>query len=937
MDEVNKSEVKKIAFHKMSIDEVAKIVDADLVKGLTSLEVSKRLEKNGPNQLAEGRKQSIISKFFNQLKDFMVLVLIGAALLSFGLAIYELVEHNNSGEFIEPALILAIVIINAILGVAQEAKAEKAIESIKKMSSPHAKVIRDGQDLLIDVANVVVGDIVVLEAGDYVPADVRIIESINLKIEEAALTGEAVPVDKITAFLKKEEIPLGDRINLAFMSTVVTYGRGKAIVTSTGMDTEIGHIATMLQETHEENTPLQKNIAQLGKILSFIALGIVVIIFAINMLTAALNGGITFGTVMDSVINSVALAVAAIPEGLPAIITIVLALGMQNLVKKKAIVRTLPAVETLGSTAVICSDKTGTLTQNIMTVEQLYVDGKMNIVNSIKNLTDNIAKLNLYGVLCNDTKVTKNSNGTFTKIGDPTEIAFVDLSFNLKQDPTKLFSDNKRIFELPFDSDRKLMTTVHDFKAGRYAIIKGAPDVMFRRAKGFDQDGKIIETKDFTSFETANSKMADDAMRILAVAYKKIDEKLPFTKLTNEYLENDIILLGLVGMIDPARPEVFDAVKLCKKAGITTVMITGDHKNTAVAIAKQLGIINEDEYSITGLELDKMSDEEFVEKLPKIKVYARVSPENKVRIVTAWRNTGLVVAMTGDGVNDAPSIKKADIGIAMGITGTEVAKGAADMILTDDNFATIVGAVSEGRTIFSNIKKAIHFLLSCNIGEIITILVGTILTPLIFINSNITAVVILTATQLLWVNLVTDSLMGIALGMEPKEKNVMDFPARNTKKSVFAGGMGKNIAWQGLMMGILAISAYLIGYYMTLNNYPGDYVEAHGEAQVMTFMVLALSQLFHAFNVRSETYSIFQMKPNKMLIGAFFISFALQMSVVFIPGIQNAFINEGHGLNGLAFPNGIEWVIIFALAVMPVVVVEIVKIFKRMNLKKLNK
>ncbi|MDL2292110.1 calcium-translocating P-type ATPase, PMCA-type [Acholeplasma sp. OttesenSCG-928-E16] len=930
--ETEEKVILKKAFYAKSNEEIKEELDSNLEIGLNDDEVKARQEKDGFNELEEGKKKPIFIKFLEQFKDFMVIVLIGAAILSLVLAIIDQINYGH-GDFIDPILIIAIVIINAILGVAQEAKAEKAIDSIKKLSSPHAKVIRNGKDIVIDVKDIVIGDIVVLEAGDYVPADLRIIESHNLKIEEAALTGEAVPVDKISLPLEDKEIPLGDRINLGFMSTVVTYGRGKGIVTSIGMDTEIGKIATMLQTTENDSTPLQKNISKLGKTLAFLCLFIVIVIFIIRLIAAGIVDGwvnINQETWLGAIMTSVSLAVAAIPEGLPAIITIVLAIGMQNLVKKKAIVRTLPAVETLGSTSVICSDKTGTLTQNLMTVEQLYVDGTIYKVKEIDKHSDNINKLTLYGVLCNDTKVNKE-NDVYLKIGDPTEIAFIDLAIALKENPIKLFADNKRIFELPFDSERKLMTTVHEFNGKRYAIIKGAPDVMFKRATSFDNDGKIIKTANFESFENANNMMADDAMRVLAVGYKELDDAIALDKLDQDTLEHDITLLGLVGMIDPARPEVFDAVKLCKKAGITTIMITGDHKNTAVAIARQLGILNENDLAITGAELDKMSDADFNEKLSSIKVYARVSPENKVRIVEAWRKTEVIVAMTGDGVNDAPSIKKADIGIAMGITGTEVAKGAADMILTDDNFATIVGAVEEGRTIFSNIKKAIQFLLSCNIGEILTILIGTILAISLWQYPNLN---ILTSVQLLWVNLVTDSLMGIALGMDPKEDDVMDQKPRDTRKSIFAGGMGKNIIWQGIMMGLISISTYIIGYYYSLNIHHVTEIQAHGEAQVMTFMVLALTQLFHAFNLRSQTASIFSIKPNKMLVGAFVISFALQLAVVLVPGIQNAFVAEGTGHNGLAMPDGLEWLIIAGMSIVPVVVLEIVKIFRRRNLKR---
>ncbi|PKK96416.1 MAG: ATPase [Tenericutes bacterium HGW-Tenericutes-3] len=776
------------------------------------------------------------------------------------------------------------------------------------MSSPHAKVKRDGVDIVIDVKQLVVGDVVILDAGDYVPADVRIIESINLKIDESTLTGEAVPVDKISNPLKEAEIPLGDRINLGYMGTVVTYGRGVAIVTSIGMQTELGKIASMLNETKDEVTPLQKSMSQLGKLLAIIALGITLIIFLITIIEAyVFSGGADFEVWKEALLTSIALAVAAIPEGLPAIITIVLALGMQNLVKQNAIIRTLPAVETLGSTSIICSDKTGTLTQNLMTVKKVYIENNFIDIDSDIKKNDALELMGIYGALCNDTKLQKK-DGQYIKIGDPTEIAFTDLSIAIKQDPIEITKTYSRIYELPFDSERKLMTTVHDFKDGRYAIIKGAPDVLFKRVIHVHNSS----TDQVTSFEKANHEMSSQALRVLAVAYKKIDSKKDLKTLTNLDLEHDVTLLGLVGMIDPARPEVKDSIALCDIAGIKTIMITGDHINTAVAIAKDLHILKDKDLAITGHDLDQMNDEEFLEKFENIRVYARVSPENKVRIVEVWRNSGHVVAMTGDGVNDAPSIKKADIGIAMGITGTEVAKGAADMILTDDNFSTIVNAVSEGRTIFSNIKKAIHFLLSCNIGEIITIFLGTTIGILIFS----TRVTTLTAVQILWVNLVTDSLMAIALGLDPKEKDIMKDKPRNSNESIFANGLGKKIAWQGTMLGLIAFSAYIIGWFMT-----SDTSLRMITAQTMTFIVLALSQLVHAFNVRSQKHSAFKLARNKYIIYALLVSVVLQLLVVFLPFTRSIF--------KIIMPTLTQWAIILGLIILPLVIVETTKLFKR--------
>ncbi len=887
--------------YQKNIEDIIISLDSNLEEGLTDDQVLKRRETYGFNQLDETKKRSWFLRFFDQINDFMIYVLIAASILSF-----------VTDEISEGFLILAIVLINAALGLFQEAKAEKALESIKAMSSPHAKVLRNGTQILVDVKEITVGDIVILDAGDYVPADVRIIESINLKTDESPLTGEALPVEKTTQEIKANDVALGDRTNLGFMGTVVTYGRGKAIVTDIAMKTQLGKIATMLSETKDEDTPLQQSMAKLGKTLAILALGITFIIFAITIGEAyIIDGSAPFEVWKEALLTSIALAVAAIPEGLPAIITIVLALGMQNLVKKQAIIRTLPAVETLGSTSIICSDKTGTLTQNLMTVTKVFTNNNYIDINEKTKTTDALDKLALMGNLCNDTKVSLKDD-EFVKIGDPTEIAFIDLSIILKKDPIQILKENKRLYELPFDSTRKMMTTVHDFKDGRYAVIKGAPDVIFGRSKNIEGQDK----KDIKVYEDANQEMANQALRVLAVAYKKIDKSLDLKTLKSKDLENDLTLLGLIGMIDPARPEAKDAIELCNQAGIKTIMITGDHINTAVAIAKDLKILSSSEIAITGKDLDKMDDEAFYAKLESIRVYARVSPENKVRIVDAWRKAGKVVAMTGDGVNDAPSIKKADIGIAMGITGTEVAKGAADMVLTDDNFSTIVNAVSEGRTIFANIKKAIHFLLSCNIGEIITIFLGTTLGILVF-SGRVTT---LTAVQILWVNLVTDSLMAIALGLEPKEDNIMQQMPRDAKKSIFSDGLGKKIAFQGLLLGLISFGAYTIGWYLESSALRADKMMT---AQTMTFIVLALSQLAHAFNVRSQTSSIFKLKRNKYIYYALFASLALQLIVVFLP-----FTREIFGITTLSID---KWLIIIGLVSLPIVIVELSKLLKNIK------
>ena len=897
----------KMKYHQMSKEQVIDHFESNFEVGLSQVEVNKRIGEHGKNELEQTKKRSLFLRFFDQLKDFMIVILFIAAIISFA-----------TSDYWEGGLVIAIILINAILGLAQESKAEKALQAIQKMASPHAKVLRDGIEMVVDVSDLVVGDIVLIEAGDYVPADIRILESVNLKVDESALTGEAVPVDKKVITLDSEEIALGDRVNSAYMSTVVTYGRGVGIVVETGMNTEIGKIAKMIQVSKTDQTPLQKSISKLGKTLAIIAIIITVLIFAINIAQHYLldTSRITWQVWKDSLMTSVALAVAAIPEGLPAIITITLALGMQNLARQRAIMKSLPAVETLGSTSVICSDKTGTLTQNVMTVTKVYYNHQFKDLTIDQTLDGDFHKLISYGVLCNDTKVNLDDNNKYHTIGDPTEVAFIDLAILTNDNPIEITKANPRIFELPFDSERKLMTTVHDFSDGRYAVIKGAPDVMLSRSSSSE---KVIK-----KYEDANLLMTSEALRVLAVGFKKIDEKLPLDKLTHEYLENEIELIGLVGMIDPPRPEVKDAIQVSYRAGIDVIMITGDHKNTALAIAKELNIIKSSEdIAISGLELDKLSDEEFMEKLEHIKVYARVSPENKVRIVEAWKTHGNIVAMTGDGVNDAPALKAANIGIAMGITGTEVSKGAADMVLVDDNFTTIVNAVGEGRGIYANIQKAIHFLLSCNIGEIVTIFLGTLIGAFIFGG----AVTTLTAVQILWVNLVTDSLMAIAIGLEPREDDIMEEKPRDSRKSFFADGLGIKIGWQGIMLGLLSFSAFVIGFFI----YPATSAELADpellkaarliNASTMTFMVLALSQLFHAFNIKSQTKSIFKTKFNKFLVGAFFISLFLQVLTIVFP-----FTREIFHLSSL---NLVEWLIVLGLAITPVVVVEIQKLIQR--------
>lgn len=906
--------------YQLSSVELIELTHSNLDQGLTSSEVAIRIERDGLNKLNEGKKRSLFMRLIDQLNDFMVFILLGAAVISIVLAIV----NKEMADIFEGGLILAIVFINAILGLVQEGKAEKALESIKKMSSPHATVLRDGVEIVISVEEIVTGDIVLLSAGDIIPADLRIVESHNLKVDESALTGEPVPVDKISTSIPADELPLGDQANLAFMSTVVTYGRGKALVIHTGMNTEIGKIAGMIDDAVNEQTPLQQNINKLGKTLALVALAIVAGIFVIDIVQSLIASGFTADTVLESFMTAIALAVAAIPEGLPAIITIVLALGMRNLANHSAIMKSLPSVETLGSTSVICSDKTGTLTQNVMTITAMYSDQKFIEVKEGSNYSD-VKKLIEFGVLCNDTKVNLIDEA-YSLIGDPTEKALIDLAINTNNNPIDINNNFKRIHEYSFDSERKLMTTINEINGEYYSITKGAPDVVFNLVK--DIEGNKDSIQDYAK---VNLDMADQALRVLAISYRKVSKDLDFDNLPASHFENELTLLGLVGMIDPARPEVKDAIRVCDDAGIKTVMITGDHKNTAIAIAKDLHIIVSDsDMALTGLELDALSDEEFDEIVEHVRVYARVSPENKVRIVNAWKKRDVVVAMTGDGVNDAPALKNADIGIAMGITGTEVAKGAADMILTDDNFETIVTAVSEGRSIFDNIRKAIHFLLSCNVGEIITILLGTLVGAILFttIEGNVH---ILSAVQILWVNLVTDSLMAIALGLDPKNPDIMNKKPRNKSDGLFQGGLWKRILWQGVMIGLLSFGAYWIGYtfadpskYGFTSTADINWLKMH-TGQTMAFMVLAFSQLFHAFNVRSSKISIFKLKVNKYLVGAFVLCFGLQM-LTLLPGVRNIF-------DIIFIKQGMLWLIVFVLSFLPVIIVELVKLVGRLTKK----
>ena len=826
--------------HNQSRSQVVETLKSDITLGLSQAEAQQRLSQYGENKLREKPKKTNFQRFLDQFKDAMILILLIAAAISFTVAIVE----GNPKEFFEPVLILLIVFINAILGVFQESKAEKALDALKNMSAPHARVIRDGKEMLISSSELVPGDIIRLEAGDFIPADARLLQSASLKAEESALTGESVPSEKDAEAVVAEDAPLGDRSNMVFSGCSVTYGTATAIVTATGMDTQMGKIADLLDNEEDGQTPLQQKLAQLGKYLGFMALGACAIIFLVGILNGL--------EILHIFMTAVSLAVSAIPEGLPAIVTIVLSIGVQRMVKKNAIIRRLPAGETLGSASVICSDKTGTLTQNRMTLVKAWLDGQDEPEDISENNSEAIRKLLSYATLCSNGSV-EFKDGHETHLGDPTETAIV-LAAHKNGMPKELLNQQyPRLGEIPFDSDRKLMTTINLVDGKHLVIVKGAVDVMASRCVSGDLE-KAAQV---------NENMSRNALRVLAVGYKFIDA-MPAT-LTPEELETDLHFMGLVGMIDPPRPEAKAAVALCRKAGIKVVMITGDHVVTASAIAKDLDILRDGDRAITGAQLDAMSDEELDAQVTEISVYARVSPENKIRIVKAWQRRDQIVSMTGDGVNDAPALKAADIGCAMGITGTDVAKGAADMTLTDDNFATIVDAVQEGRGIYANIKKVVGFLLGTNIGEVITVFVAMLLwheSPLL-------------SMQLLWINLVTDSLPAIALGMEPVENDVMDRKPKPKKEGLFAHGFGVRTVLQGVMFGSLSLIAYWLG-----KTFTG--LEAGG--QTLAFMVLAMSQVVQAFNMRSE-HSLFKIGPftNKTLNKAALISTGLMVLVMFTP------------------------------------------------------
>ncbi|RXI79374.1 cation-translocating P-type ATPase [Levilactobacillus suantsaii] len=861
-------------------------------QGLNATEVQSRLDKYGQNALTQQKKPSLLQRFIGQFKDLMIIVLLVAALFA-----------GLTGEVVDAVIILLVVVLNAIFGVFQEAKAEEAIDALKEMAAPNATVRRDGQIHTVKSDELVPGDIVLLEAGDVVPADLRLVEVAGLKVEESALTGESVPVEKTNATLSGQDLGIGDRTNLAYMNSNVTYGRATGVVVATGMQTEVGRIAGMLESADETTTPLQANLVQLGKALTVLILIIAAVVFGLGLWRGTAN-------VVDMLLTAISLAVAAIPEGLPAIVTVTLALGTQRMAKRHALVRKLPAVETLGSTDIIASDKTGTLTQNKMTVEQIYQNGKLVPAgdNPVRQ-DDPLARVML---LSNDTQQLTDGLA-----GDPTETALVQYQLDRDYPVAQTLKDYPREAEIPFDSERKLMTTVHPLADGQFMIaVKGAPDELLKRVTQVDNAGEVtaMTADQRQAILTTNHDLATKAIRVLAFAYR-IVPSVP-TTLSSETTEQDLIFAGLVGMIDPERPEVAQAVAEAKGAGIRPVMITGDHRDTAAAIAQRLGIITKDETAhavLTGAELDDLDDATFQKQVDQYAVYARVAPEHKVRIVNAWQKRGKVVAMTGDGANDAPALKAADIGIGMGITGTEVAKGASDMVLADDNFATIVVAVEEGRKVFANIQKAIQYLLSANLGEVLTLFMMTML-----------GWQILAPVHILWINLVTDTLPAIALGVEPLEKNLMAQRPRGRQSNFFSGGVFSGILYQGLLEGLLTLGVYWVAI-----TYPvhANADLAHADALTMAFVTLGLIQLFHAFNSKSIHGSLFTIGiwKNRFFNWAIVIAFVLLGMTILVPGLN--------GLFHVTALTGLQWGIVIVAAALMVVIVEIVKFCQRRVVK----
>lgn len=866
--------------------------------GLSAAEAAKRLEQNGKNKLAEGKKESLFHRFLKQLAEPMTIILIVAAIISAGVEIYNGISLNHWEFPADVVIIMAVVLINAILGVFQESKAEKAIEALQEIAAAQSKVIRDGHQISVRSEDLVVGDIIVLEAGDAVPADARIIECASMKIEEAALTGESVPVTKQEETLEagaNGDVALGDRKNMVFMGSTVVYGRGKAVVTATGMDTEMGKIADALANAEEGKTPLQIKLAGLSKILTYLVIGICVVIFAVQLL----REGIGFEPILSSFMLAISLAVAAIPEGLATVVTIVLSIGVTNMSKRSAIIRKLTAVETLGCTQIICSDKTGTLTQNKMTVVDHYGDDEALLANAMS--------------LCSDAEFDTEAK---TAVGEPTECALVNYAETLNLSKNTQRNVFVRIGEVPFDSSRKMMSTVHKTENGKLVqFTKGAPDEILKRCTKAIVGGKVVELTDAKRKEilAANKAMADKALRVLAASMKTLTEEPKVYE--PEAVEVDLTFVGLVGMIDPVRPEVKPAIDECRSAGIRPIMITGDHKDTAVAIATQLGIIDSPEQAITGAELNEISDEEFETAVEKYSVYARVQPEHKTRIVNAWRKKGKVTAMTGDGVNDAPSIKNADIGVGMGITGTDVTKNVADMILADDNFATIVSAVGEGRRIYDNIRKAIQFLLASNLSEVLSIFFATLIGFTIF-----------QPVQLLWINLITDCFPALALGMEKPEADIMNRKPRDSKEGIFAGGLGLAVFYQGALVTIITLISYFVGHWFETGNFE---ITDSVDGTTMAFLTLAMCEVFHSFNMRSLHGSIFKMKgQNKWLWGAGLLSLILTSVVVLIEPIAKVF-----SMTAISWQ---EYLIAMALGFAIIPIVEICKIFTRMHDRKME-
>ena len=889
-----------------SVDEVFEAVNST-PEGLSSAEAEKRLAQNGKNKLAEAKKVSMFSRFIDQLKDPMIIILLVAAVIS---AVTEFIEHDPSTGMYVPTdsiIILVVVLINAVLGVIQESKAEKAVEALQKMSAATTKVLRDGKVEVVKSEDLVVGDVILLDAGDAIPADCRIFECASMKIEEAALTGESIPVTKlVNALMGKndsDEVALGDRKNMAYMGSTLVYGRGKAVVVATGMDTEMGKIANAITLAEEGKTPLEIKLEQLSKVLTKLVIGVCVVIFAYNIISKIIIGGSTeyFDVALHSFIAAIALAVAAIPEGLVAVMTIVLSIGVTNMSKKNAIIRKMTAVETLGCTQIICSDKTGTLTQNVMTVVDHYAPNEEQLATAM--------------ALCTNAEVDENGKGT----GEPDEVALINYAQTLNLPKASLVEKYPRVGEVPFDSGRKMMSTVHKQDAGFVQFTKGAPDEILKKCTHADINGEIFEMNDEirAKIMEENTRMGNKALRVFAVAYKTYDAEP--TAYESEALEFDMTFIGLTGMIDPVRPEVKDAIVECRGAGIKPIMITGDHINTAKAIARELGILTDDSQAMMGADIDKYTDEEFEKIVENICVYARVQPEHKTRIVNAWRNKGYVTAMTGDGVNDAPSIKSADIGVGMGITGTDVTKNVADMVLADDNFATIVSAVGEGRRIYDNIRKAIQFLLGSNLSEVVSIFFATIM--------NFT---ILRAPHLLFINLVTDCFPALALGLEKPEDDIMRRKPRSKNDGVFSGGLGFDCAYQGIIVSILTITAFYIGEFIETGHLAFYNIQDSADGMTMAFFTMAMCEIFHSFNMRSQRGSavamLFKGHHNLALYGAMIGSFLLTTAVVEVPFLANMFEFTELSL--------LEYSISLGLAFLIIPIVEIIKAIQRAIAKK---